>query len=90
MSVHSMIHGIGFFVSLASLVAACLVFTRRFVALRQRVWATYCVATAVAAPVLVFLSGVMMSRGRGGLPLFGLAIVMSAWIVLIAAHLLAG
>jgi hypothetical protein len=31
-----------------------------------------------------------MSSGRGGIPLFGLAIVMSAWIVLIAAHLLAG
>lgn len=89
MSIHSMVHGIGFFVSLASLVAACLVFTRRFVAHGQRWWAAYCVATAVAAPLFVLLSGLMMRAGRGGIPLFGLAIVMSLWLALITARLLA-
>jgi hypothetical protein len=88
MSTHSMVHGIGFFVSLASLVGGCLVFARRCVGLGQRGWAAYCVATAIAAPALVVLSGIMMPGGRGGIALFGLAIVMSAWIVLIAAHLL--
>lgn len=89
MSTHSMVHGLAFFVSLASLVAGCLVFARRFVGLGQRGWASYCVATAIAAPAFVVLSGIMMPGGRGGIALFGLAIVMSAWMVLIAAHLLA-
>jgi hypothetical protein len=88
MTLHSMIHGIGFFVSLASLVVACFVFARRFASLRQRGWATYCVATAVAMPALMVLSGAMMSGGRGGTPLFAMAIVMAAWIALVAARLL--
>jgi hypothetical protein len=88
MSTHSMVHGIGFFVSLASLVGGCLVFARRCAGLDQRGWAAYCVATAIAAHALVVLSGIMMPGGRGGIALFGLAIVMSAWIVLIAAQLL--
>jgi hypothetical protein len=89
MSAHSSVHGLGFLVSLASLIGACVVFTRRFLSLGQRGWAAYSVATAVAAPVLVALSGAMMTDGRGGIPLFGLGMVMSAWIALVAAHLLA-
>jgi len=84
-----MVHGIGFFLSLASLVAACFVFARRFASLGHRGWATYSVASGVAMPALMVLSGAIMSSGRGGIPLFGLAIVMAAWIALIAARLLA-
>jgi hypothetical protein len=88
MTTHSMIHGIGFFVSLLSLVAACFVFAPRFASLGKRGWATYCVASGIAMPAFMVLSGVMMSGGRGSLPLIGLATVMAAWIALVASRLL--
>ena len=89
MSMHSAIHGVGFGVSLVSLVAGASVFARRFGGLGERGWASYCLATAIVSPVLVALSGVMMPSGRGGVPLFALAIVFGSWLVLTAAHLLA-
>jgi hypothetical protein len=88
MSIHSAIHGVGFGLSLLSLVAGAFVFARRFVGLGERGWAAYCVATAIVSPLLVAVSGVMMPGGRGGVPLFGLAIVFGAWLVCIAARLM--
>jgi hypothetical protein len=88
MTTHSLVHGIGFAVSLVSLIGACAVFARRSFGRRERGWSAYCVATAVLAPALIVISGIMMPDGRGGTALFALAIVMALWIVLIAAHLL--
>ena len=87
MTTHSMIHGAAFFASLASVIAACFAFGRRFASLGRRDWATYCVMSAIAMPVLLVVSGVMMSSGRGGTALFVMALVMAAWIAAVAAHL---
>jgi hypothetical protein len=87
MSTHSAIHGVGFFISLASFIGACLVFARRFAGLRERGWVTYCVASALVSPILVGSSGALMTSRRGGIPLFAMAIVFGAWYVLLALHL---
>ncbi len=87
MSTHSAVHGVGFFLCLMSVVAGAIVFARRFAAEGSRGWAAYCIATAIASPILVALSGVMMPSGRGGVPLFGLAIVFGAWLISVAIHL---
>jgi hypothetical protein len=87
MTTHSMIHGIAFFISLASVTAACFVFARRFASLGRREWATYCVVSAIAMPALMVVSGAMMSSGRGGTALFLMALVMAAWIAAVAARL---
>jgi hypothetical protein len=62
MSWHSQLHGIAFFVSLPSLIAACFVFGRRFVGFQHRGWAAYCVATGMAAPVFIVLSSANTAR----------------------------
>jgi len=40
-------------------------------------------------PALMVLGGAMMSHGRRGAPLFATAIVMAAWIALVAARFMA-
>ncbi len=52
LSTHSLLHGVGFALAFGCLVAACLVFTRRFSASGERGWAVYCVVTAVASALL--------------------------------------
>jgi hypothetical protein len=66
------------------------VFARRSFGLGERGWSAYCTATAILAPALIVISGIMMPGGRGGIALFALAIVIALWIVLIAAHFLTG
>ena len=87
MSVSSALHGVGFFVCLLSVIVGAAVLARRFSADRERGWEAYCVATAIATPVLVALSGVMTPRGSGGIPLIGLATVFAAWLISVAVHL---
>lgn len=87
MSRHSMLHGVAFFVSLPSLIAACFVFARRFFALRRRGWAGYCIATGAAAPIFIVLSS--MNTAGPGAPLFIMAIVNSVWLALVSMRLLA-
>jgi Protein of unknown function (DUF998) len=87
---HGMLHfltgGIGFL----TLIAACLVFARRFAALRQPSWAAYSVATGVLffAAFFGIASG---SRGAGVSVAFAVAVVLAwVWISLMAARLMAG
>jgi hypothetical protein len=46
---HGILHEVGFLLSFIGLIAGCLVFVRRFAALRQRGWVAAGVATAVTA-----------------------------------------
>jgi hypothetical membrane protein len=86
MSWHAALHTLAFFVLLLALVAACVVFLRRFASSRQIGWAAYCLATAVAIPVLIV----------GGIASPSLAAPLSAvagcltwlWIAAVAAGLL--
>ena len=87
MSWHSALHGIAFSVSMVSLIAACFVFARRFWALAQRGWAAYCIATAVAAPVIIFFSARNQAAPGGALAV--LVVATGAWVTAIPARLLA-
>jgi hypothetical protein len=86
---HFVSGGIGFI----GLIAACLVFARRFLALGQKDWAAYSIATGV----LFFAAFVGVATGSqpGGSLLvvvtvaFTVAVVMGwAWISLLAARLM--
>lgn len=85
------LHGIGFFVVLISLIAACSVFTRRFAALGERGWAVLCAVTGVALPTIYVLSGVLSERGENSQPLSLLlrllALVGWGWASLLAVRL---
>jgi len=61
MSGHASLHALGFFVSMLSAIINSFVFVRRFGALPRRGWVSYCVASGVAAPVLIVLSILFMS-----------------------------
>ena len=52
MSWHGALHEIGFLLSFAGAIGACLVFARRYAALGRRGWAVAAVATVVAALVI--------------------------------------
>ncbi len=55
------LHAVGFFVSMIGAIAGTIVFARRFAARGQRSWVTYCLASAVATPLLIALSIAFMS-----------------------------
>lgn len=85
MSSEAMMHSIAFFVAFLSLLAACIVFARRFSATGDQGWKTYCIITACLSPLLAIAGmglsswpGVMM--GIAGLVAFG-------WVSMIAARL---
>jgi hypothetical membrane protein len=83
-AVHFAVAGIAFL----ALVAACLVFARRFAGLGQRGWAAYCVATGV-----IFLSafaGIASGSGAPALNVaFAVAVVLGwAWVSVMAARLM--
>jgi hypothetical protein len=83
------IHNLGFFTLVLAIVAASIVFARRFARLGQRGWAVCCAATAISAPALLIVGIAQSTRGQGGLALLGVALVTSAGLSLIAARLLA-
>jgi hypothetical protein len=61
MSGYAALHAVGFFVSMLSVIINSFVFVRRFGALPHRGWVSYCVASGVAAPVLIVVSILFMS-----------------------------
>lgn len=76
MSVGASLHSAAFFTAFLCLIAACLVFARRFANQDERGWSTYCLASAVIAPLLIGLGmglntwiGVIM--GIAGMVAFG-------------------
>ena len=88
MSAHANLHALGFFVSVLSLIIASFIFARRFTTLQAHGWAAYCIGTGVAAPAFLILGIVLTARASAGLPLFGVGVVTSAWISVIAMRLL--
>ncbi len=86
MSSHAMLHTIGFFVSFISLIAACLVFARRFNGLRSRGWAAYSMVTGLLPFPFIAMS---LAMGGPGVPLFVMGMITSAWVAALPARLIA-
>jgi Protein of unknown function (DUF998) len=84
LSWHGILHDAGHLLAFLSLILSCLVLARRFAALGQRGWATYCLATGVA------LLGLMAWPDRDTvLVQLAVAIVLGwAWLSALAARLL--
>lgn len=83
LSWHAVVHSIGFVLAFVSLTAACIVFARRYAALRQGAWAVYSVASAVVALVLSMWPG----RDGAGIRFFVASVIGFAWTTLIAVRL---
>jgi hypothetical protein len=86
LSWHGMLHAIAPVLAFLSLIAACFVLARRFAALGQRGWATYCVATGVALLALM-----AWPDQDTVIVQLALAIVLGwTWLSVLAARLLTG
>jgi hypothetical membrane protein len=83
-AVHFVVAGIAFL----ALIAACLVFARRFAGLGQRGWAAYCVATGVI--FLAAFAGIASGSGAPALNMaFAVAVVLGwTWVSVMAARLM--
>jgi hypothetical membrane protein len=86
LSWHGILHDLAHVLAFLALTTACFVLARRFAALGQRGWATYCVATGVA------LLGLMAWPDRDTvLVQLAVAIVLGwAWLSVLATRLLRG
>lgn len=82
LSWHSVLHGVAAVGSFLSLVAACVVFARRFAGRRQRGWMWYSLTTGVVALLLSAWSGEAAS-----ITLFVAAAVGFAWVAALATRL---
>jgi hypothetical protein len=78
---------VSFFVAFPSLIAACFVFTRRFMALKKKSWAFYSLATRLAVPVINVAS--FMVPAWAGVFVAASGLVLFAWLAAIAAYMLA-
>jgi hypothetical protein len=87
MSWHSQLHGYAFDIAFLSLIVACFVFARRFVALRRWGWAAYSAVTGVVTPVLVVLG--FANAPIIGVLFFGAGAITMGWLALVATRLLA-
>ena len=85
MTGHASGHAAGFFVSMLSAIAGSIIFARRFRALNEPGWMAYCIASAVAAPVLIVLTNVLMSWAGVIVALAGA--VVFGWAAATAARL---
>jgi Protein of unknown function (DUF998) len=84
MSWHAAIHGVAPGLAFDAAIVACLVFLRRFAALRLWRWATYCATTAAAALALTWwpnLDGISVRLAVA-------AVVVFAWASSIAGRLM--
>jgi hypothetical membrane protein len=85
---HGAVHFVVAAIAFLALIAACLVFARRFAGLGQRGWAAYCVATGV-----IFLAAFAgIASGSGAPPLnvaFAVAVLLGwTWVSVMAARLM--
>lgn len=85
MSGHAALHSVAFFTAFICLIAASVVFARRFAVQGERGWSIYCIASCILAPVLIIIGsstaswiGVIM--GCAGIVAFG-------WVSVLAARL---
>jgi hypothetical protein len=86
LSWHGILHDLAHVLAFLALIAACFVLARRFAALGQRGWATYCLATGVA------LLGLLAWPDQETVIVqLAVAIVLGwAWLSVLAARLLTG
>lgn len=82
MSVHSMLHGIGFDVAFLSLIVACFVFARRYSKLSQPKWRAYSITTGVFIPILI-IAGIGLQTIMGIL-FFSAGMVAFSWLTAVA------
>ena len=92
---HGLLHFVSGGVGFLGLIAACVVFARRFAGLKQWGWAAYSLATGVLFFAAFF--GIATGSNQGGAALtfvvlaFTAAVVLGwAWISAVAAKLMAG
>lgn len=78
MSVSAALHSAAFFIAFIGLIAATIVFSRRFASLGEHRWKTYCIATAVIAPLL-FVLGTVFSSWVGVIMAFA-GVVAFGWV----------
>jgi Protein of unknown function (DUF998) len=86
LSWHGILHDLAHVLAFLSLIAACFVLARRFAALGQRGWATYCVATGMA------LLGLMAWPDQDTVIVqLAVAIVLGwTWLSVLAARMMIG
>lgn len=82
LSGHAILHGVGFDVAFISLIAASLVFARRYRAHSRRGWCAYSLATGVTIPVLIV--GGMSVAHFMGIGFFIAALIAFTWLTAVA------
>lgn len=85
---HGAVHFVVAAIAFLALIAACLVFARRFAGLGQRGWAAYCVATGVI--FLAAFAGIASGSGAPALNVaFAVAVLLGwTWVSVMAARLM--
>jgi hypothetical membrane protein len=83
LSLHAVLHGVGFTIAFLSVSAACLVFARRFLAGGERRWAAYSIATAAIATTLSMIPG----QDGASVRYFIASILVWAWVSALAVKL---
>jgi hypothetical protein len=78
-TVHGTLHNVVSLVVFGSLPAACFVFSRRFLASRNRGWAAYSLLTGFAVLAFIIMSSVVLFRG-GPAGLFQRLSVGAGWL----------
>jgi hypothetical membrane protein len=84
-SFHANVHMFAFFTAFLSLMAASLVFARRYLAKRLKGRAAYCTATTLLSPALIASSGMLPSWSGVIVAAAGLALF--AWLGAVSADL---
>lgn len=87
LSWHAIVHQLTFLLAFLGLIAAQLVFARRFWSVGDRGFALYSALTALATPVLIAVS--QTRPDVSGYVLFGMNVLVNLWIALLALRLLA-
>ncbi|MET3922316.1 DUF998 domain-containing protein [Arthrobacter sp. UYEF20] len=87
-SAPSNIHSLAFSALALAIVAAAVVFVRKFAADHDRAWAILSSVFAVAIIIFVAAGSALLTTGHGGLSLLGAAIAITGWVSATAFHLL--
>ncbi|WP_379214889.1 DUF998 domain-containing protein [Paenibacillus sp. GCM10012303] len=84
MSGEAAVHSLAFFTAFICLIAASIVFARRFAARGERGWQAYSIATACLAPLLI-ISGMGMNSWMGVI-MGSAGVVAFGWVSALAAR----
>jgi hypothetical protein len=83
---HGILHSLAFNVGTLSLTAACVVFARRFAALKDAAWLAGSVGSAIAVPALTVVGTALGVQGTAGagVAYFLIPVVAWSWLALVA------